>query len=128
MGYLAEVVDFCPAVDDGGAHGGTVDAGVGANLDIVLNHHVTNLVNLAVGAVVRGGKAEAVGTHHHAGVEDAVVAHLAFAVDFHSGIEDGVVAYLAVVAHIHLGVYLNVVAYLCMAADKGKVAHVAFLS
>ena len=128
MGNLAEIVNLGTAVDDGGAHGGAVDAGVGTNLHIVLDDHIAYLVNLVVGAVARGGKAEAVGTHHHAGMEDAPVANGALAVNLYARIQDSVVAHMAVVAHIHLRVNLHVVADDGVAPYHGEGTDIAALA
>src|SRR6267143_1718032 len=57
---LDEIVDLGAAADDRVAEGRAVDRAVGADLDVVLDHHAAHLGNLAVARAVEG-EAEAVG-------------------------------------------------------------------
>ena len=63
--YLYEVVEFNAFAHVGAAHGRTVNTGIGADFNIVLDCHDADLWNLvvAVGFCI-GGKAEAVGSDY----------------------------------------------------------------
>ena len=107
VGDLAEIVNFGTAVDDGGAHGGTIDAGIGTDFDIVLDDYITYLVNLAIGTIALGGKSEAIGTDDDTCMKDAVVADVAFTINLYAGIEDYVVTHDTVVTDIDLGTRIS---------------------
>ncbi len=112
VGDLDQVVELRAPADAGDAERGAVDAGVGADLDVVLHHHDADLRHLVVArppplAHQVEGEAEAVRAddaarlqddavaqhaalaHHHVVVEQAVGAHLRPGADLHPGAEDG---------------------------------------
>ena len=60
MGYLTEVVYLDTFMDDGRLHGCTVDAGVGADFDIVLDDDIAYLVHFYPVALLVGGEAKSV--------------------------------------------------------------------
>jgi hypothetical protein len=128
VGDLAEIVNFGTAVDDGGAHGGTIDAGVGTDFDIVLDNNITYLVDFAVGAIALGGKSKAIGTDDDTCMEDAVVADVAFTINLYAGVEDYVVTHDTVVTDIDLGVDLDIVANDSVATDYGEGTDIAVLT
>ena len=77
------------AADPGHAGRGAVDRGVGADLDVVLDHHAADLRDLAVAAAVRR-ETEAVVADHGAGVDDDPIADLGLLADDHVRVEDAV--------------------------------------
>ena len=52
VGDLDEIVDLGPLPDDGGTERTTVDGGVGADLDIVMNDDIADLQHFAVAALM----------------------------------------------------------------------------
>ena len=70
VGDLHEVVDLGAGPDARLAHRRAVDGGVGADLDVVLDHHRPGLRDLLVGAVGVVREAEAVGADHRAVLHD----------------------------------------------------------
>src|SRR5690606_39983370 len=54
-----------------------VDAAVGADLDVVADHHAAELLDLLPAARLARGEAEAVGADHGAGMDDGALTHLA---------------------------------------------------
>ena len=120
VGNLYEVVEFHPFADDGRAHGGAVDGGVGTYLDIIFENHVAYLGNLGIFAVGLRSEPETVGSDDNACVQGAVVADYAAVIDFHTRVEGDVVADGDVVAHIYLRVYLDILSQFYPLANVGK--------
>ncbi len=79
---LHQVVDLDAVFDHGVVERTAVDAGVGADFDVVANAHVAELLDLDPGALVRC-EAEAVGADHHATVHDAARADAAARAEGH---------------------------------------------
>ncbi len=69
-----QIVELGAVTDAGDAERCAVDAGVGADLDIVADDHFADLRELDVVAVFVEREAEAIGADHAAGVEDGVAA------------------------------------------------------
>ena len=90
---LHQVVDLGAVPDPGAVGGRAVHATVGADLDVVADHHVADLRDLVVAAGVEG-EAEAVGPDHHPGVQDAPRADDALLADHDPGIEEARLAHL----------------------------------
>ena len=128
MADLDQVVEFHPVADDRGVGLGAVDAGVGADLHVVLDDHVAQLGDLVEAPRGVGHEAEAVGADHGPGVEDAAAAHRAALVDLHPGVEDRLLAHRRAGAHVALGVDLRPAADLRARLDHGEVAHVAVVA
>ena len=129
MCYLYEVVEFNAFAHVGAAHGRTVDTGIGADFNIVLDCHDADLWTLvvAVGFCI-GGKAEAVGPDYRTGMENDVVANLAAVIDAGVGIDDAVTAQLCPVHDGCVGINLATVAQLHAVADIGECADIDFLA
>ena len=85
MADLDQVVEFHAPADDGRVGLGAVDAGVGADLHVVLDHHVAQLGNLVESARSVGHEPESVGADHRPCVEDAVRTHDTAFVDLDAG-------------------------------------------
>ncbi|MFN5661764.1 MAG: hypothetical protein ACK48N_06715, partial [Planctomyces sp.] len=74
MADLDEIVDLGSRADACAAEARPIDAGVGADLDMAVEHGVAQVRDLDQAAAIRGWAiAEAVGTDDHAGVDDAVI-------------------------------------------------------
>src|SRR5690606_15527475 len=86
---LDQIVQFSAAADHGLAQGGAIDGGVGADLDVVLDHHHAQLRNFVIAAVAKG-KAKAVGADHSAAMDDDPIADAALFPHRHVGIEHAV--------------------------------------
>ena len=110
MCHLNEVVEFHSLSDDGAAHGGSVDTGVGTNLHVVLNDDDTYLRNLVI-ALGIGCEAEAVGTDDTSGVYGHVIANLASLIDGDVGVEETAFAHLHPVADDGMGIDLASLAH-----------------
>ena len=89
---LAEIVDLHALVDQGGAHRGTVDRRAGPDIHVVFQDHVSQLLDLPVGAVLHRSEAETVVPDHHVGVKDAAVPDHTVVKDPHAGVQDTVAA------------------------------------
>ena len=125
---LDQVVELHAAADDRRVGFGAVDAGVGADFDVVLDDDVAQLGDLVESAFGIGHESESVGTDHGPGVEDAVRPDGATFVDLHTGIERRVVADRYALSEVDLGVDLAVLADFHALLDDGKVADVALLA
>ena len=68
--HLDQVVELDAIFDHGVVERPAVDAGVGADLDVVADHHGAQLLDLFPAAIDRR-EAETVGADHHAAVQDA---------------------------------------------------------
>ena len=97
MGDLYEVVDLRAAADARLTERRPVHADVCAELDVVLDHHDSDLRHLVVPTGHRC-KPETVGTHDDTGVEDAPHPDAAPRLHHHVRMKDGVVPHLDVVA------------------------------
>ena len=70
---LAEIVDLAAVADDRGAELSPVDAGVGSDLDVSPDLHVTEMGDLLQAASIRGRSVpESVAADHHSGMKDRV--------------------------------------------------------
>lgn len=117
----------------GGTHGGTVYAGVGTDLNVVLDGDDADLWYFVILlCLCIGCKAKAVGTDYGTGVEHDIVAKTAVVVDGHVGIEQTVVAHLYVLhdgdAWINLAVVANLYAFgnICECTYIAIVAQLGF--
>src|SRR5882672_6381693 len=70
---LDQVVDLRPLAHARAAGGGTIDRGVGADLDVVPDHDIPDLGHLVVAPLIER-VAETVAAHHDAAVENAAAA------------------------------------------------------
>ena len=73
MAQMYQVINLGALAHDGSVHSGSVDAGVGANLHIILQHHVAGLQHLGVFAIL-GDITKAIATDNSAGLENYSVA------------------------------------------------------
>ena len=128
VGQLAEIVDLGTLMDDRRAHSGAVDAGVGANLHIVLDDHIAYLVDFGIGAIGGRGKAETVGAQDGSGMDNTVAAHDGVPIEFGTRIEYSIVANDSIIAHIDLRVYFDAIADTYIAAYDSKLADIAILA
>ena len=128
MADLDQVVELHAAADDGRVGLGPVDAGVGADLDVVFDDHVAQLGDLVESAGGIGHESEAVGADYCAGVEDAAAAHRAPFVDLHPGVEDRPLADGDPAAQIDLRVDLAAAADPHALLDDREVADVALFA
>src|ERR1700733_4927547 len=74
MTHLNEVIYLRAGVNTGFADGGSVDAGIGLDLDVVFDDRGAGLEDLVPGAVGLAGEAEAVCADNYAVLQDNVVA------------------------------------------------------
>ena len=86
VGYLYEIIQFHSLADDGAAHGGAVDTGVGTYFYVVLNSDNTNLGNLVVTFGI-GGKTEAIGADDAACMDCNIITELTTLIDGDVGID-----------------------------------------
>jgi hypothetical protein len=84
---LDQVVQLDAVFDEGVVERAAIDAGVGADLDVVADAHRAQLLDLHPRALVRR-QAEAVGADHHAGMQQAALADHAVLADRHARLED----------------------------------------
>src|SRR5690606_21083049 len=112
-----QVVKFDALAQDGAAQRGAVDGAVGADLHLILDHHVADLRDLLTTARARG-ETEAIAADHRAAVDDAVLPYYTVRIDLHPGVDRGVVANGDVVPHIGLRVDLHVIAQARMLANE----------
>ena len=85
---LHEVVELDPVFDHGVFQRPAVDAGVGANFNIVANAHGPQLLDLFP-APKMCRKAKAIGPNHHARMQNAARANHAILTDRDAGLEPG---------------------------------------
>ena len=102
MGHLNQVVQFHTLVDDGLTHGRAIYAGVGTNLNIVLDDDGAQLWNLLVALCV-GGESESVGTNHGTCMDGDILANLTSVVNSDIGEDARAVANLDTLADIGKG-------------------------
>ena len=127
VGYLYQVVQLDSFVDDGGSHGGAVDAGVGTDFHVIFQNSDANLGNLFITGG-RWGKAESVGSNDRTGMEDTVVAHTAVMVDIGMGVENAMAAYFGIPAYRGMGMQFGAVTDFRMVAHTGKGGQIHILS
>ena len=70
VSYLHEIVDLRAGADPGFAQRRSVDRGIGADLDIVLDDHAAHLWNFLLTAVGSSREAVAIGPDHGAVLDD----------------------------------------------------------
>jgi hypothetical protein len=92
MAHHYQIIDAGSGLDPGRAEGGPVDAGIGADFDVVVDLHRADLRFLVMDAHPVGGKAEAVAADHRPMVEDDPPADGAAVGHGHVGMDDGIVA------------------------------------
>jgi hypothetical protein len=109
VGDVNHIVELDAIADDGLAQRGTIDAGIGADLDIVANGDATDLRELVPDAVY-GDKAEAVGADDGAGVDGGASADGDLVVDGDAWVEQGIGANGDVIADARAGADDRVVA------------------
>ena len=124
VGDLAEVVDFHAVADDCGLHLGLVDRRAGADLDIVADDDIADVLDLLPCAVRKRGVAETVGADDGVGMDDHVVTDDHSRIDDDSRVDDAVRADHGVVADIDILVDLGVVPHLGMVSDIGMAAEI----
>ena len=125
---LDQVVELHAAADDGRVGLRAVDAGVGADLHVVLDDDVAQLGDLVEASGGVGHESEAVGADDGPGVEDAAAADDAPLVDLHARIERRAVADPHAAADVYLRVDLAVAAHFGPLFDDREVADVALLA
>ena len=129
VGYLHEVVELHALADIGAAHRGTIDAGVGPDLHIVLNHDDADLRYLVIlSRLLVGCEAETVCANDRTRVERDIVANLAVVIDADLRIDDAVVAQLSIVHNRHVGVDLAPIAHDNSVADIGEGSDIDILA
>ena len=84
---LDQVVELDAVLDHGVLQRAAVDAGVGADLDVVADAHRAQLLDLFPGARAVGREAEAVGADHHARMHDAALADHAVLAHAHARLQ-----------------------------------------
>src|SRR6266568_7117093 len=132
MAHLNEVVDLCAVADFGCTHGGTVDAGVGLDVDPVAHAHRAGLRNLFPLAQVVFSEAEAVGADNCTIFEGHVVAENAafadycvrmgeeMAASFHTGVKNDVGQEGCVLAEADIAANYDVSANMRPLANFGR--------
>ncbi len=75
VAHLHEIVNLGPAPQAGFSYRSSIHAGIGLHLHGVLDDHGSRLHNLVVRAVRLPGESEAIASHHHAVLEDDVIAN-----------------------------------------------------
>ena len=91
MCNLDKVIDFCPPPYPRCAESGAIDSDIRSQLDIVFNHHRTDLRNLVMSALMLE-KAEAVTADDRAGMNDDAVANRDAFSDRHIRIDQAISA------------------------------------
>src|SRR5579875_3295670 len=76
VSYLHEVIHLGPAAQARDPDASPIDAGVGLDFDVVLDHHRSWLNNLAVGAVGLTGEAKSIAAYDRAVLQNHVIADL----------------------------------------------------
>ena len=111
-------------MDGGGFQHGAIDGGVGAHFDFVLDDHVAQLWDLAVGPVF-GCEPEAVRADDGACMQDAAGSDDAAVVDGDVRIDDRVVTDLDIVADVSVRIDAAATADDAMLTDVSEVPHIA---
>src|ERR1035437_3204908 len=83
---LDQIVQLDPVLDDSVIQRTPVDASIGADFNVVADHHPAYLRDLAPGVIVLRN-AEAVGANHRAGVHQRALAQAATRIDGHAGVQ-----------------------------------------
>ena len=128
VSHLDEVIKFHATTDNRRVCFRTIDAGIGSDLDVVLDNDVAQLRNFVESALGVGCESEAVGADHDACVEDAAAAYAAALVNLHARVKRRSLADGDAVADIDLRVDPAAVADARSRFDHGEVAHVALLA
>src|ERR1017187_9090025 len=95
VSHMDKVVDFGALTNDGGAERAAVNAGVGTDLDVVMDHDVAELKHFPVAALVEH-VAKAVRTDDGAGVDGDAMAELRLSIENDIRDQVDVIAKLAV--------------------------------
>ena len=119
MGNLHQVVQLHAFVNDGTAHGRAVHTGIGTNLHIILDNHITNLWNLIV-TICIGSKAEAICTDDRSGMNRYTVTDMAVVIDRYMRIDACVVTNHHIVTDAGKGSNVAVFSDLCRSRNKSQ--------
>ena len=128
VGDLAEVVDLDPVADDRGFHLGLVDGRPGADLDIVADDDIADVLDLLPSPVRERRVAESVGSDDSVGVDDHIVADDHSRIDDDSRVDDAMRADHGVVADIDILVDLRVVPHLGVMPDIRMASEIDLLA
>lgn len=133
-----EVVEFGAAADAGFADGGTIDASIGLDLDVVFKDRRPRLLHLVPGAVVLLGKTKAISADDDSVLQDHAVSDLAEFADRGMGVgkkiisnagalvngdeamQNGVAADVGVFFHDAVGADVRACAYFGGFGDEGR--------
>jgi hypothetical protein len=90
VGDLNQVVEFHPFPDNGRSHYSSVDSGIGAYFDLLLQYYVPDLGDFVIDPLLLA-ESETVGANYCSCMEDAVVADYATVIYLYSGIYGNVI-------------------------------------
>jgi hypothetical protein len=93
VAHVDQVVEFCASSDAGLAYAGSVDAGVGLEFGVALNHHVAGLDDFVPAGFVVFGEAETVAAYYYSVLQQDVVSQLAEFSNHGVGVGKEIVAY-----------------------------------
>ena len=119
---LHQIVDTAAVPNNGVGTGAAIDCGVGADFDVVFDHHVAHVWQSVVFSI-DSAVAESFGAQHRAGVNDDIIS------DTHAGIQHGlcldpsIVTDTAVAADHSAWPNLAVFSDHSMITDDGKRVH-----
>src|SRR5215813_8870329 len=122
VGHHDEVVDLHAAPHDRWSERAAIDGRIGADLDVVLDHHAAHLRDLTVCRPIPR-ITEAVCAQHGAGVNDHPAAHAHAFADHDVRVEDRVLADLGTRAHVDEWMEAGVRADHGSGLDDGQRAH-----
>ena len=127
VGYLHQVVQLDTGVHYSSSHNGSIHAGIGSYLHIVLDDGHTYLRYLVVPSLC-GLEAEAVCTYHTTCMQDAAAAYLAVVIDHCIAVDFRIVAHLHILAQANMGVKHAALTYLHTFGNRDKGTDVAVLA
>ena len=119
---LYQIVELDTVFEHRVLQGAAVDAGIGANFDIIANLHRAELLDLHPPTTI-WGKAKAVCTNHRAGVNDAALTNAATVGDRHTRRKQTACAYGRICTNDAVGADLRAIANRRTGSNAGKGAY-----
>ena len=116
---MYQVIDLSALANDSAVNGSTVDTGIVANLNIILQHYITGLQHLAVLAVL-GNIAEAVAADYRTGLQNNSVAQYTVLTDSGIRINSTILAHFYALTDISMRIDYAAVANFSIILNNSK--------
>ncbi len=115
---MNQIVNLSALANNGGANGSTVNAGMGTDFHIILQHYIAYLWHLGMNAIL-AGKAKAICTNYSRAMDNNPLTYLAVLTDGGTGIDNGILANNSILANIGMRIKGNAILNDSMVIYKG---------